>query len=107
MKKRSIKFDSYGEVYKVDAREAYVNGGFTEEGDQVYCVCGGEMGFNENENSWQCKDCGILMPRIKWFNEIDAHLVPGPKCLTQCGENYPLCKNWCLLYDIPDDDPIL
>ena len=105
------KQDNYGDefwedLYKVDAREEYENGAYTEDGDQVYCVCGEEMTFVPESNWWQCRNCGNFKTRTQWFDHIDAN-PPGPKCLAQCRENYPVCKNWCIWYDIPDDDPIL
>lgn len=105
--RRNRHDDEYEDVYDVDAKESYTNGGYTENGDGVYCTCGGEMEFVEEMNCWKCQDCGTVVNRAQWFNDIGAHLVPGKKCLTKCRENYPVCKNWCMLYKIPDDDPIL
>ena len=95
------------EVERVSAGELLVNGAFTEEGDQVYCDgCGEEMKWDPETRKWQCRVCGNFKTRAQWFSYIDAD-PPGNKCLTKCQENYPICKRWCFLYKIPDDDPIL
>ena len=100
--------DNDDDAHVVDASEAYTNGAYTEDGDQVYCeACGEEMTFDPRNRIWKCKVCFVVKTRPQWFDFIDAHRVPGKKCLSQCMENYPICKNWCTFYKIPDDDPIL
>ena len=96
------------ELYVVDADDAWVNGAYDEYGNQINCEwCKEELHWNPETRKWFCKECGREYSRAEWFNYIDADLLPGPKCLSQCEENYPMCKHWCMLYEIPDDDPIL
>lgn len=95
------------DLYKVDATDSWINGAYTEQGDQVYCDgCHEEVSFDPESREWRCRNCGNSKTRAQWFSYIEA-LPPGPACLINCQENYPLCKNWCLLYKIPDNDPIL
>ena len=99
--------EDYGEVWEIDATDAYYNGGYDEYGNQINCnYCGGEIVFDPGKRVWRCKECYSEKTRAQWFDYIDAD-PPGKKCLRQCRENYPLCKNWCRVYKIPDDDPIL
>ena len=91
----------------VDAADAWQNGAYTEDGDQVECsVCGANMIFDPKQRCWKCSSCWNTKNRVQWFAYLDAN-PPGKKCLTKCHENYPVCKNWCMFYKIPDDDPIL
>ena len=97
----------YEDLWVSDATESWLNGGYDENGEQVYCdVCGEEMSFDNLERDWKCDSCGNVKSRAAWFDYLEAS-PPGIKCLTQCQENYPLCKKWCLLYDIDPEDPIL
>ena len=97
----------YGEIYKVDATKEWLNGAYDEYGNQINCnLCGEPFAWNPKRRKWCCTNCETTKTRVQWFDYIDAD-PPGPKCLTLCRENYPVCKNWCTLYDIPDDDPIL
>ena len=94
-------------LYRVNAADAFINGGWTEDGDSATCdACGDEMRFDEEDRVWRCVSCGNWMNRAKWFNHIGAN-PPGKKCLLLCRENYPLCKRWCRWYKIDPNDPIL
>ena len=96
----------WSEFYEVDSTDEWVNGGYDERGEQVWCACGGEMHFDDDQKIWICRDCGYWRNRAQWFDFIEAS-PPGKKCLSQCKENYPICKKWCMIYDIPLDDPII
>ena len=96
------------DLYQVDARDAWINAGYDENGEAAACdVCGDEIRFDENERCWVCPGCGQRISRPQWFQYIGAEHMPGPKCLSMCKENYPICKRWCRLYRIPANDPML
>lgn len=100
-------FDSYEDLYRADARSAWLNGAYDEMGDQAVCdICGEEMVWDPARRVWLCDTCGREMNRAAWFNHIGAE-PPGSRCLSQCQENYPLCKQWCTWYEIDEEDPIL
>ena len=95
------------DLYVVDAADAWINGGYDETGDAAYCdLCGEEMRFDENGRVWVCPGCWNVMNRVQWFNHIGAN-PPGHKCISQCSENYPICKRWCTVYEIDPDDPMM
>lgn len=97
--------DEYMDIYRIDARDEYLNGAYDDEGNGVYCDhCSGEMFHRGNE--WVCRECGKAMSRMEYLGYIGAE-PPGSKCFTNCNENYPLCKKWCKVYEIDPDDPIL
>lgn len=99
--------DRYEDLYRVDAMDEFLCGAYDEEGGQVHCdACGEELRWDSQNRSWRCVNCGYERTRIKYFDYIGAN-PPGPKCLAQCMENYPLCKRWCPWYKIDPDDPIL
>jgi hypothetical protein len=88
----------YGTFYKIDARDEWICGAYDEDGDQVYCdACGDELKWNPESRTWQCKGCGNTKSRIQFFDFIGAN-PPGKKCLSQCMENYPFCKDGCPIY---------
>ena len=94
------------ELYKVDADEEWINGAYDEHGEQVQCDwCHENLSWNPETRIWYCRNCSRKISRAEWFNWIGAYRMPGPKCLSQCEENYPMCKSWCALYKIPEDDP--
>ena len=94
-------------LYRVDARDAWLNAGYDECGEAVPCdVCGDEMRFDAENRIWVCPGCGRPMSRAQWFNYISAD-PPGAKCLSLCGENYPMCKRWCPIYKIDSNDPMM
>lgn len=99
--------EEYGFVYRIDAKDEWINGAYDEEGNVAVCdICGGELAWNSSACHWYCRDCGQEMDRPTYFNHIGAN-PPGPICLTNCGENYPFCKKYCEQYDIDPEDPML
>lgn len=99
--------DFWEDLYRVDAADLWLNSGYDENGEAVPCdVCGDEMRFDEEEREWVCPGCGRVIRRAEWFSYIGAN-PPGRKCLSQCRENYPICKRWCTLYEIDPDDPMM
>lgn len=102
-----IDRDEYDEIYKLDMRDEWINSAYDENGDISVCdICGGEMKWNMEHHEWYCPDCGQIMNRIQYFNHIGAN-PPGCECITNCCENYPFCKKYCLNYNISPDDPML
>lgn len=102
-----VNEEFWDDLYRVDAAEAWLNGGYDEQGNSVPCdSCGEEMKFDEEMRNWVCTGCGRMMSRAHWFNYIGA-TPPGGRCLVSCGENYPMCKRWCTVYEIPLDDPMM
>ena len=94
-------------LYRVDARDAWINAGYDETGEAIPCdVCGDEMRFDAANRWWVCPGCGRWMDRVQWFDYIAAH-PPGHKCLSMCNENYPICKRWCKVYRISPNDPMM
>ena len=103
----SMGDEFWDELYQLDPDDEYVNGAYTENGEQVYCDwCKDEMHWNPETRKWFCRGCLRELSRAEWFRYIDAN-PPGVKCLSMCEDNYPICKQWCLLYKIPNDDPIV
>ena len=99
--------DSYNDIYRVSASEEWVNGAYDEYGNQIHCdACHDDLHWDPETRNWYCRSCGSIKTRAQWFDYIEAD-PPGHKCLSMCQENYPMCKNWCMIYEIPDDDPIL
>ncbi len=97
--------DRYADIYKIDAYDEYVNGAYDEDGNGADCDdCSGEMFFRNGK--WVCRNCGRVMTRSEFLNHIGAE-PPGSRCITNCHENYPLCKKCCKVYEIDPDDPIL
>lgn len=94
------------ELYQVDPHDAFVNGAYDEYGNQIHCNwCNEELHWNPETRKWYCKNCLKEYDRAQWFDYIDACYIPNPKCISQCNDNYPVCKNWCELYELQDDDP--
>jgi len=99
--------DFFEDVYVVDAYSDFVNGAYDEQGEQVICdVCGSDMRWDPECRSWKCTECWNEKNRVQWFSYLCAN-PPGPKCISQCMENYPFCKRICRWYKIPKDDPML
>jgi hypothetical protein len=93
-----VSCDEYGTFYRVDARDALINGAYDEDGEQVYCdACGEELRWDPAMRCWRCGGCGNLKSRIQFFDFIGAD-PPGEKCLSQCQENYPFCRKRCPWY---------
>ncbi len=91
------------ELRKINATEDWLTCGYDESGDEVECKsCGGTLRWSEESGKWTCEDCGHVVSRSGYFDRIGA-TPPGEKCLAECSENYPLCKKWCLEYDISED----
>ena len=87
--------DEYGEIYRVDTRDEWINSAYDEDGNAVCCDrCGGEMRWDPKGRSWRCPECGREMERIEYFDYIGAE-PPGSECLTNCAENYPFCRRSC------------
>ena len=88
----SVLDDEYIKLYKEDSTDAFVNGAFDDEGDEVLCdCCGGELRYRNFK--WVCEDCGESMDRADYFNYIGAE--PPFEYCKSCIENYPVCRNWC------------
>lgn len=101
------KLNEYQEVYEFDAKDAWLNGAYDENGNGVPCdMCGGEMKWNPVMQNYVCENDDQAMSRIEYFNYIGAN-PPGPDCLTNCSENYPVCKQFCTRYKIDPSDPML
>ena len=99
-----IEEDCWEDIYSIDSSDSMA---CDEEGHTVECdFCGTEIRFDDKKQLWVCKECGAEITRVKWFDWIGAN-PPGKKCLTQCNENYPVCKIDCPYYKIPDDDPMM
>lgn len=99
--------DEYSEIYKVDARDDWLNGAYDEEGNVAVCdICEGELAWNPKDRNWYCKGCGQEMDRAEYLNYIGAN-PPGPRCLSGCEENYPFCKKHCEHYVIDPSDPMM
>lgn len=78
-----------------NAFDDWINTGYDETGDDVSCdICEGTMMWDPDLRLWTCSDCGRQMNRAYYFNYIGAE-PPNVKCLTNCHENYPLCKQYC------------
>lgn len=103
----SNHFDEYGEIYKLNMNDEWMNAAYDEDGDSVVCdLCGAEMRWSDSKHMWVCPDCEREMDRCSYFDYIGAN-PPGSICLTNCQENYPFCKKYCENYDISPDDPML
>lgn len=90
-------------IYKIDAKDEFVNGAYDEDGDCASCDrCDGELRFEDGQ--WVCRECGNVIDRPSYFNYIGAE-PPGDACIT-CGNNYPLCKRWCHIYNVEQDKTI-
>ena len=101
-----MMLDEYEEFYRVNAGSEWLCGAYDEDGDQVYCeACGEEVSFDPAFREWRCSNCGMSKSRIQFFGYIGAN-PPGPKCISQCGENYPVCKKTCPWYRIDPSDPM-
>ena len=99
--------DEYGEFYQIDALDDWINGAYTEDGDEALCsACGEPMRYDEENFMYVCPGCGYFLNRTDYFSHIGAN-PPGSICISQCKENYPVCKKWCVDYDIDPDDPML
>lgn len=99
--------DEYSMIYRINAKDEWLNGAYDEEGNISVCdICGSELRWNAKAHIWYCGNCGQKMDRSIYFNHIGAN-PPGKDCLSQCGENYPFCKKYCERYDIDPDDPLL
>lgn len=97
----------YAEIYKIDAEAEWLLGAYDEMGDQVYCdACHDELRWDPRSRTWRCKQCGNEKSRVAFFNYIGAD-PPGAKCISQCQENYPLCKRTCGWYKIKTSGPIV
>ena len=93
---------------KSDDGDSLMNSGYTEDNELAECDLDKEkLSWDPVKRQWYCRECFRTFDRAEWFGLIGAYRVPGKKCLTQCQENYPLCKNWCAIYKIPKDDPML
>lgn len=100
-------FNNTGSFHRLDMMDEWLNGAYDEDGDAALCdICGSELKWNPIEENWYCPDCGQTMDRPAYLNHIGAE-PPGDVCLTECWENYPLCKQCCTRYSIPPDDPML
>lgn len=98
--------NEYDEIYKIDMRSEWLNSAYDENGNAVLCdLCGEEMKWNPRKHIWFCPDCGQEMSRAVYFNHIGADF-PGRECLTNCRENYPICKRSCERFSIDPDDPM-
>jgi hypothetical protein len=84
-----------------------MNGAYTEDGDEALCdVCSEALRWNPEAAYYECKSCGRVLDRALYFQLIGAN-PPGIDCLSQCRENYPFCKKYCLEYEIDSNDPML
>lgn len=99
--------DEYDDIYQLNMGDEWMNSAYDENGDDAVCdICGTDLKWNPEKRIYYCRGCGQEFSRVGYFNHIGAN-PPGPKCVTQCWENYPFCKKYCLEYDIPYDDPML
>lgn len=99
--------DEYLDLYRIDAEDDWRNSAYDENGNSVYCgSCGAELRWRPEECTYGCPECGSQMSRAEFFDEIDAR-PSGSLCLTNCRENYPFCKKYCVVYPIDPDDPML
>lgn len=102
-----MKKNDYDDIWEVDTKDEWLNGAYDENGDAVVCgSCGGEMKWDPGETIWYCPECGERMDRALYFEHIGAE-PPGSGCVTDCSENYPLCKRYCDRYPIDPNDPML
>ena len=98
--------DEYDDIYDISAEDDWMNGAYTEDGDEAVCDrCGEALHWNLLERYYECDSCGQVMDRAVYFNHIGAS-PPGEACIT-CNENYPFCKKYCLEYEIDPNDPKL
>lgn len=101
------KLPKYSQIYQVNALEEWLNAAYDENGNAVTCErCPCEMKWNPITGIWYCPECENELERPAYFLYIGAQ-PPGSECLTNCCENYPLCKKDCERYTIDPDDPIL
>lgn len=98
----------YDYIYSlIDTHDRAMNGVYDEEGNAIYCSrCGEEYGYDRRKNDYYCRGCGERMSREEFFQYIGAN-PPGADCLTYCRDDYPLCKQECIWYDIDPNDPML
>ena len=88
-----------GKIFKVDAYDDWANGAYDEDGSEAVCnICGEPLQWNPVMCNYCCEGCGREMSRAEFFNYIGAE-PPSVKCLTNCEENYPLCRDGCFLSD--------
>lgn len=99
--------DEYNDIYQLDMHDEWLNSAYDEDGNSVQCdICGCDMKWSPEARLWFCPDCEQTMERAVYFNYIGAE-PPGIDCLTNCLENYPLCKQYCERHLIDPDDPML
>lgn len=100
-------FQDYSTIYRVDARDEWMNAAYDEEGNAVVCErCHCEMKWNPVMQVWYCPECEREMDRPTYFLHIGAQ-PPGSECLINCCENYPFCKKYCERYAIDSNDPMI
>ena len=88
-----------GNIFRVNAYDDWINGAYDEEGSAAVCdICGEPLRWNPVMCNYYCEACGREMSRAQFFNHIGA-TPPRAECLTSCEENYPLCREGCVLSD--------
>mgnify|MGYP002866765505 FL=1 len=106
MRKRVFS-NEYAEIWEVDQKSEWMNGAYTEDGDDVQCEwCGGRVMWDPETRGYKCRECLTEFSRAQHFIFIGAE-PPGPACMSICRENYPFCKRYCELYEIDETDPML
>ena len=99
--------EDYENIFRINAEDDWMNGAYTEDGDESLCdVCGEELRWNPESRQYECRNCGRVIERILYFAHIGAN-QPGSLCVYGCQENYPFCKKYCLNYEIDPNDPML
>lgn len=95
------------DIFKLDMMDEWLNGAYDENGDEAVCdICYAGLYHDPERDVYYCRRCGSEMTRARFLDYIGAN-PPGPACNGECKENYPLCKQWCRLYDIDPHDPML